>query len=92
MRCDDEADVARAFERLRSQTEAYVFSQVGRITLSVGLSEVQPGGSPSVAIERADHAVNFVKGRGRNQVHSHAALVARGELKLSRNGGEMELF
>ena len=61
MRCDDEADVARAFERLRSQTEAYVFSQVGRITLSVGLSEVQPGGSPSVAIERADHAMNLVK-------------------------------
>ena len=92
MRCDSETDAARAFERLRSNTESYEFPQVGRITLSVGFTEVMPDDSPGDALERADRAVYYAKRHGRNQVQSHADLVARGELQLSSKVSEIELF
>ena len=92
MRCDSERDAANAFERLRHNTEAYVFPQVGHITLSAGFTEVLPGDSPSDAIERADRAVYCAKARGRNQVLSHAQLVASGALQVSEKVGEVELF
>ena len=92
MHCESEQDAANAFERLRRNTEAYVFPQVGHITLSAGFTEVKPGDSPSDAIERADRAVYCAKARGRNQVLSHAALVASGALQVSEKVGEVELF
>ena len=79
-------------ERLRLNTGAYPFPQVGHITVSVGFSELKAGDSPSSAIERADKAVYYAKGHGRNQVQSHADLVARGELELSEKVGDVELF
>ena len=81
MRCDSEGDALGAFERLRHNTMSYAFPQVGNITVSVGFSELKPGDSPSAAIERADKAVYYAKTHGRNQVRSHAGLVARGELE-----------
>jgi len=92
MRCDNAADAMRAFERLRQNTLAYAFPQVGHITVSVGFSELKSGDSPSAAIERADKAVYWVKTHGRNQVQSHAELVARGELELNEKVGDVELF
>jgi len=92
MRCDNEADAQRAFDRLRLNTSAYSFPQVGHITVSVGFSELKSGDAPSAAIERADRAVYYAKGHGRNQVQSHAELVARGELELSEKVGDVELF
>lgn len=92
MRCDNESDAHRAFERLRTHTLAYQFPQVGHITVSIGFSELKAGDSPSSAIERADKAVYWVKTHGRNQVQSHAELVARGELDSSEKIGDVELF
>jgi diguanylate cyclase (GGDEF)-like protein len=92
MRCDNEVDALRAFERLRSNTLAYAFPQVGHITVSVGFTELKAGDSPSSAIERSDRAVYYAKSHGRNQVQSHADLIARGELELSEKVGDIELF
>jgi predicted signal transduction protein with EAL and GGDEF domain len=66
---------------------------VGRITISIGFSEVKTGDTPSGAFERADKAVYHAKEHGRNQVCSHAALVASGDLAPeASNEGDMELF
>ena len=92
MRCENEIDAQRAFERLRVNTSAYAFPQVGHITVSIGFSELKSGDSPSAAIERADKAVYWVKTHGRNQVQSYADLVARGELQVSEKIGDVELF
>ncbi|MBP9061482.1 MAG: diguanylate cyclase, partial [Rhodoferax sp.] len=74
-------------------TEAYQFPQVGTITISIGFSEVKTGDTPSAAFERADKAVYHAKGHGRNQVCSHAALIASGDLvEQAANVGDMELF
>lgn len=88
---DDEA--ARvAFERLRSHLEAYAFPRVGRITVSVGFSDIRPGDTPQAAFERADRAVYHAKQHGRNQVQSQLKLVAAGLLDETGSVGEIELF
>ena len=93
MRCHGEAEAAGVLERLRVTTQEHLFPQVGSITISIGFSEVKPGDTPSGAFERADKAVYFAKGHGRNQVCSHAALVASGDLvEAAVNVGDMELF
>jgi GGDEF domain-containing protein len=78
--------------RLRAATEGYAFPQVGRITVSIGFTDVRTGDNPSMAFERADKAVYWAKGHGRNQVAEHAALVARGELFEGQKTGDVELF
>jgi diguanylate cyclase (GGDEF)-like protein len=92
MRCSSDDDAAMALERMRANTESYPFPQVGTITISIGFTEVKPGDTPSGAFERADKAVYFAKGHGRNQVQSHAELVASGDLDDESKIGDVELF
>jgi diguanylate cyclase (GGDEF)-like protein len=83
---------ARAFERLRAHVEQYAFPQVGRITVSVGFTELRSGDTPSGAFDRADRAVYHAKANGRNQVHDHAELVRSGRLEGHAKVGAVELF
>lgn len=93
MRCHGEDDAAQAFERFRSNTELFQFPQVGCVTVSVGFTAVRPGDTPSVAFERADKAVYHAKQNGRNQVCSHADLLASGHLAEKVDVvGDVELF
>jgi len=92
MRCADDAAAMLAFERLRANVERHQFPQVGRITVSIGFTELKPGDTPSGAFERADKAVYFAKGNGRNQVRHHADLVAAGHLADETKVGDVELF
>ena len=92
MRCGREPAAALAFERLRSNTEHYAFPQIGHISVSIGFTEVKNTDSPSAAFERADKAVYHAKSHGRNQVISHAALIASGEIEDGNKVGDVELF
>lgn len=92
LRCADIACAGVAFERLRANVEQYAFPQVGPITISVGFSRIRPNDTPAAAFERADRAVYFAKGHGRNQVRCHEALVAGGELDEGGQVGDVELF
>ena len=93
MRCNGEEEAACALERMRLNTEQFLFPQVGKITISTGFSEIKTGDTPSGAFERADKAVYYAKAHGRNQVSSYAGLVAGGELvEQTAIEGEMELF
>jgi diguanylate cyclase (GGDEF)-like protein len=92
LRCTDETCAHVAFERLRANVEQYVFPQVGQITISAGFSRIRPHDSPSAAFERADRAVYFAKGHGRNQVSSYETLVAGGQLDEDHQVSDVELF
>lgn len=94
MRCDEQIHAGEAFERLRLNTERYSFPQVGRITVSIGFTEVRSGDGPATAFERADKAVYHAKGHGRNQVHNYAALVASGVIQetVQHDNSDAELF
>ena len=83
---------ALAFERLRHNVERHLFPQVGHITVSIGFTELKAGDTPNGAFERADKAVYFAKGNGRNQLHHHADLVAAGHLADDAKIGDVELF
>jgi hypothetical protein len=48
--------------------------------VSIGLAALKADDTPSGAFDRADKAVYFVKGNGRNQVRSYEELVAAGLL------------
>ena len=92
VRCGGDADAGVAFERLRANVQGYVFPQVGQITVSIGYTAVRPGDSPNATFERADRAVYWAKAHGRNQICSHADLVARGEVDADDKVGDVELF
>ena len=92
MRCKGEAEAAGALERMRLNTEKFQFPQVGNITISTGFSEIKAGDTPSGAFERADKAVYWAKGNGRNRVCNHADLLATGEATDESKSGDVELF
>lgn len=92
MRCGDEADALSAFERLRANVERFTFPQAGRVTTSVGVTEVFHRDTPSAAFSRADKAVYAAKQAGRNRVCSYAELVRDGTLVDDSKTGDVELF
>lgn len=93
MRCANPLDAAHAFERLRSNVERYAFLQVGRITVSIGFTELRANDTPNAAFARADKAVYHVKQNGRNHVAHHADLMAAGKLAdEARDNSDVELF
>ncbi len=94
MRCADEDHALAALERFRRQIEEHAFPQVGHITVSTGFSELRDNDTPSGAFDRADQAVYYAKGHGRNQVCSFSALVASGELteQVGNDANEVDFF
>ena len=81
IRCDLEEHAVSAFERFRRNAQNKVFPQVGQITVSVGITALRPNDTPSAAFERADKAVYYAKGHGRNQVSNFNDLLKSGEVK-----------
>ncbi len=81
MRCASATDALGALERFRTNVGAREFAQAGRITVSVGYAPLTPDDTPGAAFDRADKAVYYAKGHGRNQVCSYPELVASGELQ-----------
>jgi diguanylate cyclase (GGDEF)-like protein len=92
LRCPDHASAVHAVERFRVAMEKYSFPQVGCITASVGLSEIQVSDTPGAVCERADQAVYFAKRNGRNRVCSYTDLEQQGLLQAEVKAGGVELF
>jgi diguanylate cyclase (GGDEF)-like protein len=88
MRCTDHTDTLAALERFRRQIEQHAFPQVGHITISIGFAPLRDNDTPSGAFDRADKAVYYAKGHGRNQICSFTALVESGELVEQSDGAE----
>ncbi|MEY8876758.1 MAG: GGDEF domain-containing protein [Leptothrix sp. (in: b-proteobacteria)] len=88
----DDDTAGQAFERLRANIEGFVFPRVGRVTISVGYSDVRPGDTPQAAFERADRSVYHGKEQGRNQVCSYARLIEQGVFTEVVDENDIELF
>ncbi|MBN4073205.1 GGDEF domain-containing protein [Mariprofundus ferrooxydans] len=83
-----EIESQMALERFRKAIAAYEFPQVGRITVSCGFVQMQAGELHSNTIDKADRALYYAKGNGRNQVACYQTLLSQGlieaeELQLS---------
>jgi diguanylate cyclase (GGDEF)-like protein len=92
LRCPDHGDALQTSERFRQKMEQYRFPQVGRITVSAGLSSIRAGDAPDVVCNRADQAVYYAKRNGRNRVCSYDDLVQQGLLQEDVRDGGVELF
>ncbi len=92
MRCPDANLALSVFERFRKSMESFAFPQVGRITVSIGISRLTASDTPAMALDRADQAVYAAKSSGRNRVIDHAELVRQGQASTVIKTGDIELF
>lgn len=92
---DRREDRCIALQRFRAAVERYEFPKVGRVTASLGFTALAGPMVPATTfVDRADHAVYYAKGNGRNRVCEYEALVATGALAVPHPepGGDAELF
>jgi diguanylate cyclase (GGDEF)-like protein len=88
-----EEDGALTLERVRAAVEGYEFPGVGRVTVSMGFTRITDASTPvTTLIDRADKALYFAKGNGRNRVAHWEALVAAGKLEPSTPNRDVTLF
>jgi len=87
-----EANALMVFERFRRAVELFDFPQVGRVTVSVGMVEINAQEHQSTVIERADQALYYAKEHGRNQVCVYQHLAAAGLLTKRHAAGDIQLF
>ncbi|NIB40171.1 GGDEF domain-containing protein [Pseudomaricurvus alkylphenolicus] len=87
-------DARSAFERLRESIEQHRFSQLDRVTISVGFVEVANQQTAADIIGDADEALYYAKHNGRNQVVSFDHLIEQGEIRLPEKveHNDIELF
>lgn len=88
------ATASKVLERFRSNVELFEFPQVGKITVSIGLTAVT--GCPTVVslVQNADNALYYSKEHGRNQINSYESLLAAGKIKpgVTSERTDIELF
>ena len=87
MRCGSDADAALRVRAPARRTPSTTRSRRSATSPSASASpRCKPTDTPSAAFERADKAVYYAKAHGRNQVQSHAALVAQRRARGRRQG------
>ena len=77
---DDRNDAEMTFERLRRSIENHAFPRVGKVTVSVGVTEITDTSIPVELLGRADQTLYYSKTHGRNRVSFYEALVASNEI------------
>ena len=88
--CLEEA--AKVIDRFREQVQKYPFPQIGKITVSCGFTTYDSKHDFINTIEHADQALYYAKKNGRNQIHSHEDLIAKGILTPPEVSSDIELF
>jgi diguanylate cyclase (GGDEF)-like protein len=79
---DERNDAEMTFERLRRSIEHHAFPQVGKVTVSIGITEIRDTSIPVELLGRADKALYYAKTHGRNQVSFYEALAASGKISF----------
>ncbi len=80
-------------ERFRITVENYNFPQIGRSTISIGVTEISSQTMLSSIIDRADKALYYAKKNGRNQVCCYEKLAGAGLISGDKTTAEnIELF
>lgn len=89
---EDNSGATHSFERLRHVIEDYDFPQVGRVTISIGVTEIRGLTAPVQLLGHADQALYHAKNHGRNQVCFYENLIATGALVVQETAGAVEMF
>lgn len=80
-------------ERFRATVSQHKFGQINQVTVTVGVTGIQPHLSAEALIERADKALYYGKQHGRNQVNAYEWL-EQGHIvpALDERGHTIKLF
>ena len=87
-----EENAMNVLNRFREKVGEYDFPQVGQVTVSIGVVEIDGQTLPSQVVGHADQALYYAKEHGRDRVCHYRTLVERGELALERSSDDVELF
>lgn len=85
-------DAINTFNRFRDELEKFEFSQIGQITVSIGVSQVDANLHSTHLIEQADQALYYAKAHGRNQVCDYHQLIKEGKLSSREISDDIDLF
>ncbi|MCF8168887.1 MAG: GGDEF domain-containing protein [Rhodoferax sp.] len=78
IRCADHAACLTTLERFRVKVEQRSIPQVGHITVSMGVTQMERSTFAATMVDHADQALYHSKRNGRNQVTFYEDLVAQG--------------
>jgi len=93
IRTSSEEMACRAFERFRAAVEMHSFPQVGQVTVSIGVTKMEPTVFSATLLDHADKALYYAKQNGRNQVCFFEKLVRNGLVETPEvMAGDIELF
>jgi diguanylate cyclase (GGDEF)-like protein len=81
-----------ALDRLRGAIEAHRFPQIGRVTVSLGYTQIRPEDVGTICVERADNALYYAKAHGRNCLQNYESLIRSGALISKSDTATIELF
>ena len=90
--CAHKEDIQVVLNRFRDALAGYRFPQVGKVTVSIGCTQVFADSVPSTMIAHADQALYYAKQHGRDQICYYETLIANGEIENEDKHGEVELF
>lgn len=92
-KCQNLDNAHFVFERLRQTIEVYNFPQIGRVTVSIGVVQLQTGTLATALFDQADQALYHVKEHGKNQVEFYQELVNSELIKpVTTPSGKIEIF
>jgi len=84
---------ADIFNRFREAVENYPFPQTGKVTISIGLTEITGSETPSVFVGCADKALYYAKENGKNMTCLYSDLVERGLIQPEKlKTGDITIF
>jgi diguanylate cyclase (GGDEF)-like protein len=84
IRAKERRDAVTALERFRRNVESQEFPKVGRMTVSIGFTQISRYQAPAAFLDAADKALYHSKANGRNRTSCHEELVASGVLPADR--------
>lgn len=92
--CAPDAEKAYvAFERFRVAMAENQFPQIGQVTISIGVTKMDPRIFTATLLDQADKAMYYAKQNGRNQLWFYEKLLEQGLLEENEIvAGQIELF
>lgn len=79
--CANKKDIKHLLDRFRNTVSKHAFNEVGKVTISVGYTQINAFDELEDIVNRADQALYYAKGHGRNCLHHYEQLVETGKVQ-----------
>ncbi len=90
--CANAKDIRQLLERFMLKVSKFDFAKVGKVTVSIGYTEIFTYDNSSQLVSRADQALYYAKENGRNRTCNFEQLIADGALQALKVENNAELL